>query len=121
MKTQKKSSKITRLIPACKYSFNGFKIMLQEGAFKLEIYALVLILALCVYLELIWWKILCIVLAWLILLIVETLNTAIEACIDRVSSEFHPLSKLAKDVASFAVFLAFILAFIITIVLFLVF
>ena len=42
----------------------------------------------------------------LILLIVELLNSAIEATVDRVGLERHPLSGLAKDTGSAAVFLA---------------
>ena len=41
-------------------------------------------------------------------LIVELLNSAIEAAVDRVSSELHPLSKRAKDIGSAAVMLSLI-------------
>jgi diacylglycerol kinase (ATP) len=37
---------------------------------------------------------------------VELLNSAIEATIDRISEERHPLSKRAKDLGSAAVFLS---------------
>ena len=42
----------------------------------------------------------------LLVLIVELLNSAVEAVVDRVSLDRHPLSKRAKDVGSAAVFLA---------------
>ncbi|MBL8510191.1 MAG: diacylglycerol kinase [Betaproteobacteria bacterium] len=45
----------------------------------------------------------------LLVLIVELLNSAIEAVVDRVSTEHHPLSGRAKDLGSAAVLLAFIL------------
>lgn len=41
----------------------------------------------------------------LLLLIVELLNTAVELTVDRIGMEEHPLSGLAKDVASAAIFL----------------
>lgn len=41
----------------------------------------------------------------LLVLIMELVNTGIEAAIDRISEEIHPLSKKAKDVACAAVFL----------------
>ncbi|APZ41901.1 diacylglycerol kinase [Acidihalobacter ferrooxydans] len=44
----------------------------------------------------------------MLVLIVELLNSAIEAAIDRVGSERHPLAAQAKDMASAAVFLSFI-------------
>ncbi|HEV7914707.1 MAG TPA: diacylglycerol kinase, partial [Albitalea sp.] len=44
-----------------------------------------------------------------LVLIVELLNSGIEAAIDRVSFELHDLSKRAKDLASAAVFLSLVL------------
>lgn len=46
----------------------------------------------------------------LLVLIVELLNSAIEAAIDRIGAEHHVLSGLAKDVASAAVSMALLLA-----------
>ncbi|MCX7209555.1 MAG: diacylglycerol kinase, partial [Burkholderiales bacterium] len=43
-------------------------------------------------------------------LIIELLNSAIEAVVDRVSLDKNPLSKNAKDLGSAAVMLAFFLA-----------
>ena len=45
----------------------------------------------------------------MLVLIVELLNSGIEAAIDRVSYELHDLSKRAKDLASAAVFLSLVL------------
>jgi diacylglycerol kinase (ATP) len=42
------------------------------------------------------------------LLVVELLNTAVEATVDRVSTDLHPVSKRAKDLASAAVGLALV-------------
>jgi diacylglycerol kinase (ATP) len=44
----------------------------------------------------------------LLVLIIELLNSAIEAVVDRVSLEFHPLSQRAKDLGSAAVFLGLV-------------
>lgn len=49
------------------------------------------------------------ILSIFIVLIVELLNSAIEAAIDRISAEHHALSKQAKDIASAAVFISLIL------------
>ena len=46
----------------------------------------------------------------LLVLMVELLNTAVEAAIDRIGPEFHELSKRAKDMGSAAVFLSLVLA-----------
>jgi diacylglycerol kinase (ATP) len=45
----------------------------------------------------------------LLVLVVELLNSAIEATIDRIGAERHALSGLAKDLGSAAVFLAFLM------------
>jgi diacylglycerol kinase (ATP) len=46
----------------------------------------------------------------LFVLLVETLNTAIEATLDRISEEIHPLTKIGKDMGSLAVLIALIIA-----------
>lgn len=48
--------------------------------------------------------------SWLLVMIVEILNTAVEAAIDRIGDERHPLSGQAKDLGSAAVFLSLVLA-----------
>ncbi len=45
----------------------------------------------------------------LLILIIELLNSAIEAVVDRISLDRHPLSGLAKDLGAAAVFLGFVL------------
>jgi len=49
----------------------------------------------------------------ILVLVVELLNSSVEAAIDRISFEQHDLSKRAKDFGSAAVFLALLLAFVI--------
>ena len=43
-------------------------------------------------------------------IVTELLNTGIEAAVDRIGSEIHPLSKVAKDMGSAAVFVSLALA-----------
>ena len=45
----------------------------------------------------------------ILVLIVELLNSAVEATVDRISEEYHDLAKRAKDIGSAAVFLSIIL------------
>jgi diacylglycerol kinase (ATP) len=47
--------------------------------------------------------------AVLLVMIVELLNTSVEAAIDRISFDQHSLSKRAKDIGSAAVFMALVL------------
>lgn len=50
------------------------------------------------------------IISLLFILIMELVNSAIEAVVDRVSNEIHPLSKQAKDMGSAIVLLAFLQA-----------
>ena len=54
--------------------------------------------------------------SWLLILIIELLNSAIETIIDRISKEIHELSGRAKDMGSAAVFIACINAVIVWII-----
>lgn len=51
-----------------------------------------------------------IVVAFVVVLAIELLNTAIEAVVDLVTSEIHPLAKIAKDCGSAAAFVSGIMA-----------
>lgn len=98
---------VTRIINATGYSMKGLKsAWINEAAFRQE---LVLVLAL---MPLAGWLgdslneiLLLICISWLVV-IVEVLNSAIEAVVDRVGSEHHELSGRAKDLGSAAVFIA---------------
>jgi diacylglycerol kinase (ATP) len=103
---QKYSASLSRLFLASKYSISGLSFAWNEGAFRLECYLFTLAILLAVLLSLNWWQLLIIFCSWLFLLIIEILNSAIEAVVDRVSLEKHTLSKIAKDLASAAVFLS---------------
>ena len=98
---------VTRIINATGYSMKGLKsAWINEAAFRQE---LVLVLAL---MPLAGWLgnslneiLLLICISWLVV-IVEVLNSAIEAVVDRIGSEHHELSGRAKDLGSAAVFIA---------------
>ena len=93
---------LRRLMNATKYSAQGFRGAWQtEEAFRQEA-----ILAVAVLLPVTTVEKLLLVLGLFIVLIVEILNSAIEAVVDRFGGEIHPLSGKAKDLGSAAVLLA---------------
>ena len=96
-----------RIINATGYSIAGFLAAWQhEHAFRQE---LMLCLALGVVACLVpvtWAQRLALFASLFLLLIVELLNSSVEAVVDLVTLEKHPLAKRAKDVASAAVFMA---------------
>jgi len=99
-----------RIIKATQCSIKGFKAAFkEESAFRTELALGIVLLPLSF-----WfaqssqhWAIL--VVSFLFLLVVELLNSAIEALTDRVGVEYHVLSGRAKDIASAAVSLALLI------------
>lgn len=90
------------------YSMSGMNYLLQERAFKQEI-ILGIALFSCEFFRqssAIAWIYLLI--SYMIVLITEALNTAVEATVDRIGLGRNELSKKAKDIGSAAVFLALI-------------
>lgn len=102
---------LTRIIKAAGYSWKGLRAAwINEAAFRQEAVAVVLaiIIAACLDVDPITRVLLIGSVA--LVIIVEILNSAIEAVVDRIGSEFHPLSGRAKDMGSAAVLLTILLA-----------
>lgn len=97
---------LSRLAAAAGYSTKGLIAAYRyEAAFRQEIWLAFMLVPAAVWLgdslqETIW--LICPVIA---LLIVELLNSSVEAVVDRVGDEFHELSGRAKDMGSAAVLL----------------
>lgn len=103
---------VARIIKAAGYSLDGFKAAYNhEAAFRQVFWLnLVLLLALTFVPFALTIKMV-LVFASFLSLIVELINTGLEASIDHTSTEQHPLAKIAKDVGSAAQFLALLLLF----------
>lgn len=101
---------LDRMLRATGYSIDGLKTAyLGESAFRHELWLALVLLPCAFWLGRNWVEVALLVGSLLIVLIVELLNSGIEAAIDRVSFELHDLSKRAKDVGSAAVFLSLLL------------
>jgi diacylglycerol kinase (ATP) len=91
---------------ATKWSLAGLKAAFKyEQAFRIEIFASVFIVPLAFYLGETAVEQVLLLGAWMLVLIVEILNSAVEATVDRIGTDFHELSGRAKDLGSAAVFL----------------
>ena len=102
---------LDRIIHAAGYSWAGLKAAYTgESAFRQETWLCVVAAPLAFWLANTWEQAALLLGSLLLLLIVELLNSAIEAVVDRVSFERHELSKRAKDIASAAVLMALVLA-----------
>ncbi|MBH0075798.1 MULTISPECIES: diacylglycerol kinase [unclassified Pseudoalteromonas] len=109
-KTVIKRQGLMRLIFTLSHSFNGLKWMSRfEAAFQQEL-VLFSLLGVFVWLQ----KIvlsdkLLLIASLLFVLFAELVNTAVEVVVDRIGSEYHELSGLAKDIASASVFIAMLI------------
>jgi diacylglycerol kinase (ATP) len=100
---------IRRLVNAFGYSMDGFKAAYQhEDAFRQEVWLSLVLIPLAFYLETESLHRILMVGSVMLVMIVELLNSAVEAVVDRVSIERHALAKRAKDIGSAAVLLALI-------------
>ncbi|SEL01618.1 diacylglycerol kinase (ATP) [Roseateles sp. YR242] len=101
---------LDRILRAAGYSWAGLRAAyLGESAFRQEIWLAIVATPLAFWLGRDWVQVALLLGSLLLVLIVELLNSAVEAAIDRVSFELHELSKRAKDIASAAVMLALLL------------
>lgn len=104
---------LRRLINATRYSAQGFKAAWKtEDAFRQESVLAVILIPVAVLLPVSLVYKLLLIGSVILVLIVEVLNSAIEAVVDRFGGEIHPLSGKAKDLGSAAVLLALTFALI---------
>lgn len=102
---------LDRIVHAAGYSWAGLKAAyIGESAFRQETWLCVLATPLAFWLADGWVQAALLLGSLVLVLIVELLNSAIEAVVDRVSFERHELSKRAKDIGSAAVLMALLLA-----------
>jgi diacylglycerol kinase (ATP) len=101
---------IRRILHATRYSAQGFlHAWRHEAAFRQELVLILVLLPLAHWLGRNLLEVLLLVGTCFIVLIVELLNSAVEATVDRVGQEHHELSGRAKDLGSAAVFLSLLL------------
>jgi len=101
---------LDRVIRATGYSMAGLSTAYRgESAFRQEFWLAVVLVPTAFWVGRGWIEVALLVGSVMLVLIVELLNSGIEAAIDRVSFEIHDLSKRAKDLASAAVLLSVLL------------
>jgi diacylglycerol kinase (ATP) len=99
-----------RLLNATRCSIAGLTFAFQkEAAFRQELALTCILIPTAFFVAQNSIELVMLIAPLLLMLCVECINSAIEAAIDRVSLEIHPLSKQAKDLGSAAVFFAFLL------------
>jgi len=100
---------LTRLINALRYSLDGLAAAFRhEDAFRQLVGIAVVLIPLAFFLHIAPLARALLVASSLATLIIELLNSAIEAAVDHTSLERHPLAKRAKDMGSAAQLLGLI-------------
>ena len=98
---------LKRLINACRYSKDGFfSAYKHEDAFRQELRLAIILTPVALYFGETGIEKALLIACIFLVLIVELLNSAVEATVDRISLDRHPLSKRAKDISSAAVTLS---------------
>ncbi len=104
---------IRKILRSFRYAFKGLRhAYMTDKSFRLEIHY-----GLPIYMLLGWllaplasWEFLFFAFSYLLILLVELINTAFEKMLDRLHPEQHELIGRSKDIASAAVLLAFVFA-----------
>ncbi|MBF7683412.1 diacylglycerol kinase [Acinetobacter sp. B5B] len=98
---------LKRIFNAFNYSMSGFKSAFKnEAAFRQIIYLNLVLLPISFLLDISKVEHILLIIVGLFAIMVELLNSAIEAVVDRISLDRHPLAKIAKDMGSAAQFMA---------------
>jgi diacylglycerol kinase (ATP) len=103
------TSGLSRLAKATRFSCQGFKAAFaNEAAFRQEVFLAIVLIPLGLYLGNSGLERAFLISVVLLVLVVELINSGIEAIVDRISTEQHELSGRAKDVGSAAVLLSLV-------------
>lgn len=98
---------LARLVHAMRYSAAGLAVAWRgEEAFRQELGLGLVLVPAALWLGRSAVEVAALIGTWLLVLIVELLNTAVEATVDRIGAERNPLSGQAKDLGSAAVFVS---------------
>jgi diacylglycerol kinase (ATP) len=107
----KSRSGLRRIAGALRYSLHGLRSAWKhEHAFRQEVTVIVPAAVAALLLPVTALEKLLLLATMVLVLVVELMNSAIEAVVDRISLEWHPLSKNAKDFGSAAVLLSVLLS-----------
>jgi diacylglycerol kinase (ATP) len=98
---------VKRLFNATRYSISGFKAAWQhEAAFRQELILGIVLIPAAFFITDSIPQTLLLIFSTVLVIIVELINSAIEAVVDRIGNEIHELAGRAKDIGSAAVFLS---------------
>lgn len=106
---QKTRQGVERIWHATLISIAGFRAGWREAAFRQEVLCAVVMVPGAFWVGQSWVEVAVLIALVVLVMIVELLNSGIEAAIDRIGPEWHAFSKDAKDLGSAAVLLSILL------------
>ncbi len=107
VKALKSKGVVKRLFKAMTYSSQGFKAAwIHEAAFRTEVVLTLIAMMLAFLTPFTAMQRFALLGCWVLVIIVELLNSAIEVIVDLASPDLHPLAGRAKDIASAAVMMS---------------
>lgn len=96
------------------YALEGiYSMWCRETSFRVEVFCIIPLIIFSFLLDISLVARILIITSMLFILVVECINSAIEATVDLNTEEIHPLAKIAKDCASSAVFFSIVSSFLI--------
>ncbi|WP_028868946.1 diacylglycerol kinase [Psychromonas arctica] len=105
-----KNTGIKRIFLAFGYSLKGIKSAFKhEAAFRQEVLLALILIPIALLVDVSQVERILLISSVILVLIFEIINSAIEAVVDRIGSEFHELSGRAKDMGSSAVLIGLLL------------
>jgi len=108
---------LKRILLAASNSMKGLSWMYKnEAAFRQELFLLFTLTPVTFLFDISRYEQVTLILSLVFLIFTEVLNTAVEAVVDRIGLEIHPLSGLAKDLGSAAVLISTLVAIIVWLV-----
>lgn len=100
-----------RMFTTMRYSILGFKAAWKnEESFRQQVYVSLIGILLSLFIGRSWVEFVLLLGSLMLILIVELINSALEATVDRISTDFHELSGRAKDLGSAAAMLTMSMA-----------
>lgn len=105
---------LKRVFLAMNNSMKGFSWMYKnEAAFRQELILLLVLIPTTFLFDISLYEQAALIISLFFIVFTEVINTAIEAVVDRIGLEIHPLSGLAKDLGSAAVLISLVVTFIV--------
>ncbi len=117
---RKKERGLKKFINSFSYPIKGLKYAYrneQNLAVDLGVAAIVIIFGIILKVSLVEWAVLFLTMG--LVIACELINTAIEATVDLITEDYHPLAKVAKDTSAAAVFVFAIVAVLVGLIVFL--